>query len=127
MEWIKTLHISCVFLSFSGFFLRGIWMLFDSAMLANKWVKIVPHIVDSVLLLSALSMVYMQSLSILQNDWLLVKIAALLVYILLGMIALKCGKTKQIKVIAWCSGLVVFLYIVSVALNKSVEGFVFWL
>jgi len=127
MEWIKTLHISCVILSFSGFFLRGIWMLFDSAMLANKWVKIVPHIVDSVLLLSALSMVYMQSLSILQNDWLLVKIAALLVYIVLGTIALKHGKTKKIRVIAWCSGLVVFLYIVSVALNKSVEGFVFWL
>jgi len=127
MEWIKTLHISCVILSFSGFFLRGIWMLFDSAMLANKWVKIVPHIVDSVLLLSALSMVYMQSLSILQNDWLLVKIAALLVYILLGMIALKHGKTKKIRVIAWCSGLVVFLYIASVALNKSVEGFALWL
>jgi len=127
MELIKTIHVSCVILSFSGFLLRGIWMMLDSALLASKWVKIIPHIIDSVLLLSALSMVYLQSFSILQNDWLLIKIAALLAYILLGTIALKRGKTKKIRVIAWCSGLVVFLYIVSVALNKSVEGFVLWL
>ena len=127
MDWIKTLHISCVILSFSGFLLRGIWMMLNSVMLANKWVKIVPHIVDSLLLLSALSMVYIQSISILQHDWLLAKIAALLIYIVLGVIALKHGKTKQIRVVAWCSGLVVFLYIVSVALNKSVEGFIVWL
>jgi len=127
MHWLKILHVSCVILSFSGFFLRGIWMLFNSVLLTNRWVKIAPHIIDSVLLLSALSMVYIQHISILQHDWLLAKIVALVGYIALGMIALKLGKTLRIRVAAWCSGLVVFLYIVSVALTKSVDGFVVWL
>jgi len=123
MEWIKTIHVSCVILSFSGFLLRGIWMFFDSAMLGNKWVKILPHIVDTMLLLSACYLVYILSLSIFDHDWLLAKIIALFIYILLGTVALKRGKTKTIKIMAFSLAMITFLYMVSVAITKSVLGF----
>jgi len=55
-------------------------------------------------------------------SWLLAKIIALLVYIGAGLVALRFGRTKRIRLIAWLFGLLVFLYIVSVAMSKSVLG-----
>jgi len=124
MEWVKAIHVSCVILSFSGFLLRGLWMMFDSALLGNKWVKIIPHIVDTTLLVSALFLVYALGISVFENDWLLAKIIALVVYVLLGTVALKRGKTKQIRMVALVLSIMTFLYIVSVALTKSVSGFI---
>ena len=124
MELIKTLHVSCVILSFSGFFLRGIWMMLDSALLANRWVKILPHIVDTGLLLSAVFLVYSLRLSVFDHEWLWAKIIALVVYVLLGTVALKRGKTKKIKILALVLAIIIFLYIVSVAVTKSVFGFI---
>lgn len=123
MQWVKLLHISCVFASFAGFLLRGIWMISDSSLLHKKWVKVIPHIVDSVLLISALLLVYLSGLSIIENNWLIVKIVALIIYILLGTVALKRGKTKKIRVLTFFLAIFVYLYIVSVALTKSVTGF----
>jgi len=127
MEWLKPLHITCAVLSFSGFFVRGIWMLHETSILQQKWVRILPHIIDTVLLLTALLMLYVMHMSVLEHDWLLSKIAALLVYIILGMVALKRGKTRMIRAVAWCAGLVVFLFIVSVALIKNPAGFLVWI
>ena len=126
MEWLKPVHITCAVLSFSGFLLRGIWMLQDSSLLNQKWVKIFPHVIDTILLVSALMMLYVLHLSAIENSWLLAKIGALLVYIALGMLALKYGKNKQVRGVAWVSGLLVFLYIMSVALTKSILGFINW-
>jgi len=123
MEWAKTIHVSCVVLSFSGFLLRGLWMMLDSTMLTKKWVKVVPHIVDTTLLLSAFFLVYLLDLSVLNHDWLLAKIIALIAYVLIGTVALKRGKTKKIKITALFLAMIVFLYIVSVAVTKSVIGF----
>ena len=125
MEWIKAVHVSCVILSFSGFLLRGLWMMSDSVLLVNKWVKIIPHIVDTILLISALLLVYLLGLSVFEHDWLLAKIIALVVYVLLGTVALKRGKTKKIKIVALVLAMTTFLYIVSIAFTKSVFGFMF--
>jgi len=123
MEWIKTVHVSCVILSISGFLLRGLWMILDSVLLANRWVKIFPHIIDTGLLLSAVFLVYSLKLSVFDHDWILAKIIALVIYVLLGTVALKRGKTKQIRMVALVLSIMTFLYIVSVALTKSVSGF----
>lgn len=123
MEWVKSIHITCVFLSFCGFFLRGIWKLTDSDLLQAKWVRVLPHVVDSMLLLSALMMLYIAHLSVLQNNWLIAKICALILYILLGMFAFKYARTKFTSALAWGAALLVFIYIVSVAVTKSVVVF----
>ena len=127
MEWLKTIHVSCVILSFSGFVLRGIWMLNDSPRLKARWSKVLPHLIDTALLISALLMLYVMNMSVLQNDWLIAKISALFIYILLGMVALKYARTKKVRGMAWFMGLIVFIYIASVALTKSIAGFLIWI
>jgi len=51
---MKTIHVTFAALSFIGFFVRGIWMLKDSPLLQQRWVKITPQLVDTVLLGSAI-------------------------------------------------------------------------
>lgn len=122
MELIKLIHISCALISGLGFVLRGLWMLQDNPRLQARWVKIVPHCVDTLLLVSAITMAVHWQLSPLQQPWLAAKIGALLLYIGLGVIALKRGKTKTIRASAWIMGLLCFGYIVSCAMTKSPWG-----
>jgi len=116
---VKYLHVSCVLLSYILFFLRGIWMLRNSSLLQLRWVKVVPHIVDTALLLSAVTLAIQLSISPLSNPWLMAKIIALLLYIFLGTIAIKRGKTKGIRLSAWLAAQLVFIYIVAVALSHN--------
>jgi uncharacterized membrane protein SirB2 len=119
---MKTIHVICVVLSISGFFVRGIWMMQGSARLKQRWVKTAPHIVDTLLLTSAIVLAVQLRISPFEQPWLMAKIIALLVYIAAGMVALRFGRTMGVRISAWVFGLAVFLYIVSVAVSKSVLG-----
>ena len=116
---LKHLHITCVALSYSLFFLRGIWMLRDSSLLQQRWVKIAPHMVDTLLLASAIALAWQLGISPLASPWLGAKIIALLFYIVIGAYALKRGRTKRIRLIAWLAAQLVFFYIVSVAVTHD--------
>ena len=118
----KNIHLISIVLSFSGFFVRGIWMLQGSAKLRQRWVKIAPHIIDTLLLTSAIALAVQMRISPLEHSWLMAKIIALLVYIGVGMVALRFGRSRNERLGAWVFGLLTFLYIVSVALTKSVLG-----
>ena len=120
--FIKNLHIASVALSGSLFLLRGIWMLRESTMLQQRWVKIIPHIVDTLLLTSAIIIVIMSGQYPFAQDWLTAKLLALFAYIGLGTIALR-GKTKAVRVWAFIAALAVFIYIGSVAITKQVLVF----
>jgi len=115
----KFIHIGCVALSYSLFFLRGVWMLRDSPALHQRWVRIAPHTVDSVLLASAIALAWQLGISPLTHPWLAAKIVALLLYVVIGTFALKRGKTKRIRLIAWLTAQLVFFYIVSVAVTHD--------
>ena len=116
---VRHIHITCAILSGSLFFLRGIWMWQGSAMLQKKWIRIAPHLIDTILLASALTMVFWSSQYPFVEAWLTAKVLALLLYIGLGTVALKRGKTKSVRVRAWIGALAVFSYIVAVALTKQ--------
>lgn len=118
-EIIKLVHLGSVILSISGFLLRGYWMMIESPLLQTKPAKVLPHIVDTCLLASALIMVYMSAQYPFVQTWLTVKVFALIVYIILGSIALKRGKTRQIRMLAWVLSILVFAYIVLVALSRT--------
>ena len=122
MEIVKSIHVTFVALSFAGFFIRGIWMLKDSPLLQRRWVRISPQVVDTVLLVSAIVLAVQLRFSPMEQPWLMAKIIALLAYIGVGLIALRFGRSKRTRLVAWVFGLVIFLYIVSVALTKSVMG-----
>ncbi len=47
---LKVIHIGTVAVSYILFFVRGIWMLSDPPLLYQRWVRIVPHVNDTLLL-----------------------------------------------------------------------------
>jgi uncharacterized membrane protein SirB2 len=120
---VKAIHQSAVALSFAGFFARGLGALGGAAWVRARPAKTLPHLVDSVLLLSALWLAWTLRLNPAGAPWLLAKIVGLVAYIGLGMVALKDGRPLTLRATAWLAALLVFGYIVSVALTKSPLGF----
>jgi uncharacterized membrane protein SirB2 len=116
---LKMIHVSSVILSYSLFLLRGVWLIQDSTNLRQRWIKILPHIIDTVLLTSAVFLAMTIQQNPLQDSWLTAKVAGLLLYIALGMVAMRFGKTRRTKIIAWVAAQCVFIYIVLVAITKS--------
>lgn len=116
---LKLIHVSSVILSYLLFLTRGIWMIRASAQLQQRWVKIMPHVIDTVLLVSAIMLAVLIQQNPLVNFWLTAKIVGLLVYIGLGMVALRFGKTRAVKISAWIMAQITFIYIVLVALTKN--------
>jgi uncharacterized membrane protein SirB2 len=116
---IKHLHITFAVLSGSFFLLRGLWMLADSPMLQRRWVKVTPHVVDTLLLASALVLVFWSGQYPFVQPWLTAKVLALLAYIVLGTVALKRGKTQGVRTVALLAALAPFAYIVAVALTRQ--------
>lgn len=116
---LKIAHVSCVVLSYVLFVARGVWMLRGSALLQQRWVKIVPHVVDTVLLASAIAMAVMIRQYPFIAPWLTAKVLGLILYIALGTIALKRGKSRRSRIVAWIAAQLVFLYIVAVALTRN--------
>lgn len=120
---IKLIHMSSAFISLSFFLLRGFWVFKNSAMMSKKWVKILPHVNDTVLLITATLLV----LSIQQypfvDGWLTAKFTALIIYIVFGMFALKRAKEMKNKVLFFVLALLMFSYIVGVALTRSAGWF----
>jgi uncharacterized membrane protein SirB2 len=123
---LKYLDASSAFVSLALFMTRGVWMMATPPRLQQHWVKVAPHVVDTVLLGSAIALLW--QLGGLETfgaqGWLTAKIVALLVYIVLGSIALKRGRSRKIRVAAFFAAIAVFGYIVSVAIAKSPLGFI---
>lgn len=120
---LKHLHLSCVVLSGCGFFLRGLWMLRGSAYLQHPVTRIAPHIVDTLLLGSAIAMTILSRQYPFSADWLTAKLLALLVYIACGTMALKRARNRRQRAIYFVAALIALAYIVAVALTRSPLGF----
>ena len=116
---IKLVHIVSVAVSYVLFFVRGVWMMRDSPRLNAQWVKVLPHVVDTLLLVSAIVLVVMLRQYPFESGWLTAKVVGLIVYIVIGSIALKRGRTKSQRVMAWLAAQGVFVYIVLVAVTKT--------
>ena len=116
---LKMIHVTSVIISYLLFSLRGIWMMQGSAALKQRWAKVAPHIVDTVLLTSAIALAVQIDQDPIHDAWLSAKVLGLLLYIGLGMMALRFGKTRSARVSAWIAAQLVFLYIVLVAVTKN--------
>ncbi|WP_374555739.1 SirB2 family protein [Aquitalea pelogenes] len=121
---LKHAHMGMAYLTITLFALRGGLMLADKQqILASKLLRILPHVIDTALLALGITLVVVGAWPLLQTPWLLAKIAGLLAYVALGTIALKRGRTKQIRSIALLCALLVVAYIVLVAKTKLVLPF----
>jgi uncharacterized membrane protein SirB2 len=98
-------------------------MLNDAAWVKHRIAKTLPHLVDTVLIVSALWLAWILRLTPTNAPWIGAKIVGLFVYIGIGMVALRFGRTKTVRGVAWLLALLTFAYIVSVAITKDPRGF----
>jgi len=117
--FLRHLHTSMAVLTIAGFMLRGYWMLTGSEKLQQALTRILPHIVDTIFLASGIAMLVIASLNPFSQSWLVAKFAGLLLYILLGTVALRRGPTPQIRLLAFVAALSIYGYVIGVALSKS--------
>jgi uncharacterized membrane protein SirB2 len=116
---LKVIHVTAAAVSYMLFVVRGIWMVNGSPLLNERWVRIVPHVNDTLLLAAAIWMTVLVHQYPGTHAWLTAKLAALVVYIVLGTVALQRGKTRRARIAAWLGSQAVFFYIVAVALTRN--------
>lgn len=118
-EYWKLLHVSMVYLSLAGFALRGVWMLMDSPLRQTRPAKVLPHIIDTLLLTGAIGLMVVLGAYPFVQGWLTAKVLALLAYIALGMVAFRFGLTKPVRAGAFVAALVAFGYMLAVAYTRN--------
>ena len=138
---LKQLHLTTIAITLALFVLRGIWMMTASPRLQARWVRIVPHVNDTLLLASGISLAVLLQQYPLVHGWLTAKFFALILYIVLGTYALKDsdplqakarvesyalkrGTTKKQRIAGWFAALLVFGYMVAVAIAHDPSPFV---
>jgi uncharacterized membrane protein SirB2 len=112
----KHLHQLAVVILIAAFVIRGLFMLAGSGALQRRWVTIVTHVNDTVLLVSALYMAFVIGF----QDWVIAKLVGLVVFVGIGIVALKRGRTKGVRTAAFVAGLVLLAYLAAVAVKKRV-------
>jgi uncharacterized membrane protein SirB2 len=116
---VKSIHMITLSITITGFMLRGFWMMRGSPLLQAKAVKILPHVNDTILLVSAVWAGALINQYPFVDGWLTAKILGAVAYIVLGAVALTYGKTMRIRIIAFAGALTCFAYVVAVAATKN--------
>ncbi len=119
---IKWVHVGCVLLSGSLFFLRGVFMMSHSAYANDKRLAYMSYIVDTVLLVAALLLTALIHQYPLVQDWLTAKVLLLIMYIALGVFALRRGKTLRSRTAFFAAAMMVYGFIISVAVTHDPRG-----
>lgn len=119
---VKLVHQGAVALSLTGFFVRGVASLSGALWVAGRAARTIPHLIDTVLLLSAVSLAWRLRLNPAQAPWLAAKIVGLVLYVGFGVIALRPGRPKAVRAAAWIAALATAAWIVSVAVTKNPLG-----
>ncbi len=120
---IKHAHMGFAYLTALSFALRGGLMLSGSPLLQHKLVRVLPHVVDTLLLACAAALVVLGNWP-LSSPWIVAKIAALIAYIVLGTVALKRGRTLASRQLALIGSFALLFYIFAVAKTKLVLPFI---
>ena len=121
---IKHLHMSLVGLSISILVIRTGFNLGSINWRKRwPWLNVLPHIVDSLLLLSGITLATLIKQYPFVNGWISLKLLLLLVYIGLGSYVLKKAKTRKQMVAGLSLGLMVIFWMVMIARTKLVWPF----
>lgn len=112
---LRHAHITCAFLSIALFALRGGLMVAESPLLGGRVLRILPHVVDTVLLATALVLTTIVHQYPFVNGWLTMKVLLLVAYVVLGSVALRRGRTKRGRIVAFVAALATVAFLVTVA------------
>lgn len=119
---VKYVHVISVVLSLAGFFVRGLLMMRDSPLLSARWIRVLPHVNDTILLIAALTLAWMSGQYPFVAAWVTAKVFGIIAYIILGTLALRAAGTRRMRIACWIASLAVFAWIVSVALTRDPAG-----
>ena len=116
---LRPVHIACALVTISLFVYRGWWIVCHPGATRPRWMRIVPHGIDTLLLASAIGLVYATGQYPGEQAWLNAKIVALVVYIVLGLIAFRFAPSPGVRSLSWVLGIAVVCYIALVAVTRS--------
>jgi uncharacterized membrane protein SirB2 len=112
---IKAVHVAAIMASGVLFLLRGAGVQAGAAWPTAAAVRYVSYTIDTVLLSAALMLVTILQQYPFVNGWLTAKVLLLVVYVGLGTLALKRGRTRAVRATCWVAALLVYLFIASIA------------
>ena len=116
---IKHLHMTTAIVSIAFFIVRAWWSVREVALLQRRWVRILPHVNDTLLLVLGVMLTITLSMSPHQHPWLAAKLLGLIVYIVLGTVAIKRGRTPLTRGVTAVAAIAVFFYIYGTAITKN--------
>ena len=118
-EFLKVAHVTAVAASYLLFVLRGIWLLLEPERLHRGWDRVLPHTVDTLLLVFGLLLAWHTAQWPFQAPWLTAKLAGLVAYVLVGLYAFRLASCRSARAAGWLAAQVIFGYIVLVAFTRD--------
>lgn len=118
---LKNLHLLTVAITVSLFLLRFYWQRVGAAILRRRWVRILPHVNDTLLLLSGAALVMLTHFYPFspQGSWLTEKLLGVIIYIALGSVALsRRPRSDRPRWMAFVVALIALVTIIKLALSK---------
>ncbi|SFR55806.1 SirB2 family protein [Thiomicrospira sp. ALE5] len=116
------LHKLAVLTSISVFFIRGLGVIYNREWVTRKPVKIVPHVIDTLLILSAVGIVLMTPFAF-SDPWILIKLVGVLIYVGLSVMVFKVAKSRVQQGMFWIVNLALLFLLVAVAVEKQAWPF----
>ncbi|MBF5056462.1 invasion gene expression up-regulator, SirB [Alcanivorax sp. 521-1] len=116
---VKHLHMTLAALSVSFFVVRAWWSVRESPLGQRRWVRVAPHVLDTLLLTCGLILMVLLRAWPHQTPWLAAKLTALLLYIGFGTLAIKRARSPGQRALFTVLAVMVFAYMVAVAITKS--------
>jgi uncharacterized membrane protein SirB2 len=114
---LKALHVALAYLTVAGFVMRGLWALTDSPLRREKWVRIAPHVVDTLLLTLGVILAFQIGQSPF-SGWLGAKLLGLLAYIGFGVITMR-STDRRLQIFGFVASLAAAAYIFAVAFTRA--------
>lgn len=125
---IRHVHILMAILSGSVFMLRGLFALTGARWPHAAPVRYLSYAIDTTLLTAALMLFTILPGAVFANGWLAVKVVLVVVYVILGVLAMRRGRTHGIRRGCYVAALLVFAIIYGIARMHHPLGWLYpWL
>ena len=122
MLLLKEFHVALAYVTVAGFVVRGLLSLADSPLRNRTWMRVAPHVIDTLLLAFGIGLAVSMSLSPFANSWLMAKIVGLVAYVGFGVMAMR-ARSRQLKIFGFIAAIACVGYIFAVAYSKQVMPF----
>ena len=112
---VKSLHVGLAITSGTLFAVRGIGVLMGATTPTSRPLRRLAQAIDTTLLAAALLLLAILGLNPVTTPWLAAKLALLVAYIVLGILALHVAPTRAGKALAFVGALTCFVLMYAIA------------